>query len=91
MERSRNRFNCCWKNRCKGLEDLSFEGGSPRVRKEAGFPDLNVSNPDRVIKSPGKIPSATRHAEEVVANQFVEAVEKTGKKPQDIVGTLRIH
>ena len=32
--------------------------------------------PDRAIKSSGKIASATRHAEEDVANEFVEAVEK---------------
>ncbi|MGM7722851.1 ribonuclease YeeF family protein [Metabacillus sp. Hm71] len=75
----------------KGLEDLNFEGGSPKVRKEAGLPDLDVSHPDRPIKSSGKIPSATRHAEEGVANQFVEAVEKARIKPEDVVGTLRLH
>lgn len=75
----------------KGLEDFTFEGGSPKVRKEAGLPDLDVSNPDRPIKSSGKIPSATRHAEEGVANQFVEAVEQAGIKPEDVVGKLRLH
>lgn len=75
----------------KGLEDFTFEGGSPRVRKEAGLPDLDVSNPNRPIKSSGKIPSATRHAEEGVANQFVESVEKAGIQPDDVVGTLRLH
>ncbi|WP_185427182.1 hypothetical protein [Paenilisteria weihenstephanensis] len=48
----------------KGLEGKVFEGGSPRVRKEAGLPDLDIAMPDRPIKSPGKIASATRHAEE---------------------------
>ncbi|MED3653558.1 hypothetical protein P4489_04195, partial [Heyndrickxia sporothermodurans] len=75
----------------KGLEDLIFEGGSPKVRKEAGLPDLDVSYPNRPIKSSGKIPSATRHAEEGVANQFVEAVEKLGIQPNDVVGTLKLH
>ncbi|OPZ92154.1 MAG: hypothetical protein BWY74_01728 [Firmicutes bacterium ADurb.Bin419] len=51
------------------LEGISFEGGSPKVRAEAGFPNYDVSHPDRLIKSSGKIPSATRHAEEVVANE----------------------
>ncbi|MGJ7913484.1 hypothetical protein [Neobacillus sp. LXY-1] len=75
----------------KGLEGLTFEGGSPKVRKEAGLPDLDVSNPNRPIKSSGKIPSATRHAEEGVANQFVDAVEKLGIQPNDVVGTLKLH
>ena len=74
-----------------GLEGISFEGGSPKVRTEAGFPNYDVSHPDRLIKSSGKIPSATRHAEEVVANEFVEAVEKAGIKSEDVIGTLRIH
>ena len=73
------------------LEGIIFEGGSPAVRKEAGLPNYDISNPNRAIKSSGKIPSATRHAEEVVANEFVEAVEKAGLKPEDVVGILRIH
>jgi len=60
----------------EGLEDIVFKGGSPRVRKEAGLDDLDVLKPDRAIKNSGKIASATRHAEEDVANEFVEAVEK---------------
>lgn len=75
----------------KELEGLIFEGGSPKVRKEAGLSDLDVSNPNRPIKSSGKIPSATRHAEEGVANQFVEAVEKAGIQPQDVVGIFKLH
>ncbi|WP_260445421.1 hypothetical protein [Listeria booriae] len=31
----------------KGLEDMVFEGGSPKVRKEAGLPDLDELMPDR--------------------------------------------
>ncbi len=75
----------------KGLKGMIFEGGSPAVRKDAGLPNYDVSNPNRAIKSSGKIPSATRHAEEVVANEFVEAVEKVGIESKDVVGMLRIH
>jgi hypothetical protein len=75
----------------KGLENLTFEGGSPKVRKEAGLPDLDNISPNRPIQSSGKLPSATRHAEEGVANQFVDAVEKAGIKPEDVTGTLKIH
>ncbi len=35
--------------------------------------------------------SATRHCEEVVANEFVEAVEKAGLSYEYVVGTLKIH
>ncbi|MBQ2983093.1 MAG: hypothetical protein IJD58_13415, partial [Lachnospiraceae bacterium] len=75
----------------KGLENIIFEGGSPAVRRAAGLPDIDIIYPYRTIKSSGKIPSATRHAEEVVANEFVKAVEKIGLEPEDVVGTLRIH
>ena len=68
-----------------------FEGGSPAVRKAAGLQDIDIIYPYRPIKSSGKIPSATRHAEEVVANEFVKSVEKIGLKPENVVGTLRIH
>lgn len=64
----------------EGLENLVFEGGSPKVRKEAGLPDLDSVMPDRPIKSPGKIASATRHAEEGVLNDFIRKVEALGKK-----------
>ena len=74
-----------------GLEDRVFEGGSPKVRKEAGLPDLDEAFPDREVKSSGKIPSATRHAEENVANDFIDAIKETGLNPEDVVGTLKIH
>ena len=79
------------KTNVKGLEEMIFEGGSPAVRKDAGLPNYDISNPNRAIKSSGKIPSATRHAEEVVANEFVEAVEKAGIEAKDVVGALRVH
>ncbi|WP_081417440.1 pre-toxin TG domain-containing protein [Paenibacillus sp. Soil522] len=75
----------------KGLEDLTFTGGSPKVRKEAGLPDLDSAMPDRPIKSPSSHPLSTRHAEEGVINEFVEQVEKKGLKPEEVVGTLNIH
>ena len=75
----------------EGLENLVFEGGSPKVRKEAGLPDLDSVMPDRPIKSPGKIASATRHAEEGVLNDFISKVEALGKNPAEITGTLKIH
>ncbi|MBR5637395.1 MAG: hypothetical protein IKW81_10755 [Pseudobutyrivibrio sp.] len=79
------------KTNVKGLEGIVFEGQSPKVRKEAGLPNIDIIMPNRKIKSPGKIPSATRHAEEVVANEFVNAVEKKGLMENEVVGTLRIH
>ncbi|MCY7783113.1 MULTISPECIES: T7SS effector LXG polymorphic toxin [unclassified Bacillus (in: firmicutes)] len=75
----------------KGLEDLTFKGGSPKVRKEAGLPDLDEIMPDRNIKAPGNNPLFTRHAEEGVLNEFDSAVIKADIKPEDVTGTLRLH
>ncbi|WP_336883434.1 T7SS effector LXG polymorphic toxin [Priestia koreensis] len=75
----------------KGLEDLNFEGGSPKVRKEAGLPDLDEVMPDRNIKAPGTNPLFTRHAEEGVLNEFDSAVINAGIKPEDVTGTLKLH
>ncbi|HFK1545151.1 TPA: hypothetical protein ACGXMZ_000852 [Bacillus albus] len=75
----------------KGLEDLNFEGGSPKVRKEAGLPDLDEVMPHRNIKAPGTNPLFTRHAEEGVLNEFDSAVIKAGIKPEDVTGTLKLH
>lgn len=36
----------------KGLKDLTFEGGSPEVRKEAGLPSLDAILPNREIRAP---------------------------------------
>lgn len=55
----------------KGLEDVTFEGQSPKVRCEAGLPDLDEIWAGRNIKSPGNNPLFTRHAEEVLANDNV--------------------
>lgn len=58
----------------KGLENLIFEGGSLKVRKEAGLPDLDEVVPNSNIKVPGNHPLFTRHAEEGVLNEFDSAV-----------------
>jgi hypothetical protein len=79
------------KTNVNGLEGYTFEGASPTVRDLAGLPRIEISAPNRPIKSSGKIPSATRHAEEDIANQFVYAVENAGIKPEDVNGTLVIH
>ncbi|WP_297423999.1 hypothetical protein [Clostridium sp.] len=74
-----------------GLEDNTFKGASPAVRKEAGLPDLDTLMPDREIKAPSENPLFTRHAEEGVANEFDTAVSKLGIDPKDVTGTLYIH
>lgn len=75
----------------KGLDYLTFEGGSPKVRKEAGLPDLDEVMPDRNSKVPGNNPLFTRHAEEGVLNEFDSAVIKARLKPEDVAGTLKLH
>ena len=74
-----------------GLEGKVFEGGSPKVRKEAGLPDLDDAFPDREIRSSGKISSATRHAEENVANDFINAIKEVGLEAENVTGTFKIH
>ena len=75
----------------KGLENNIFEGESPNVRKEAGLPDLDEIWKDRNIKYPGNNPLFSRHAEEVVVNQFDKAVMDAGINPTDVKGVLKIH
>ena len=70
---------------------MTFEGGSPKVRKEAGLPDLDEVMPERNIKAPGNNPLFTRHAEEGVLNEFDSSVIKAGIDPEDVVGTLKLH
>ena len=55
----------------KGMEGVTFEGQSPKVRSEAGLPDLDEICVERNIKSPGNNPLFTRHAEEALANDNV--------------------
>ena len=75
----------------KGLEGVTFEGQSPKVRSEAELPDLDEIWAGRNIKSPGNNPLFTRHAEEVLANDFDRAVIEAGINPQDVSGVLKIH
>lgn len=79
------------KTNVKGLEHITFEGQSPRVRSEAGLPDLDEIWAGRNIKAPGNNPLFTRHAEEVLANDFDRAVMEAGINPQDVSGVLKIH
>jgi hypothetical protein len=65
-----------------GLEDVTFEGASPRVRDEAGLPRATPGP----IASPSRWVFHQRHAEEDIANQFVRAVEDRGLKPSDLEG-----
>ncbi|MFD6439429.1 ribonuclease YeeF family protein [Peribacillus sp. NPDC060186] len=80
----------------KGLEGKVFEGGSPKVRKEAGLPSLDELYPGREIKAPYN--RAIRghaqfmdHAEEGIIAEFEDAVKKASLKPEDMKGTLYIH
>lgn len=75
----------------EGLEDLTFVGGSPKVRKEADLPDLDEAMPNRNIKAPSNNPLFTRHAEEGVLNEFDAAVMQKGLNPEEVTGTLRLH
>lgn len=75
----------------EGLEDLTFVGGSPKVRKEADLPDLDEAMPNRNIKAPSNNPLFTRHAEEGVLNEFDTAVMQKGLNPEEVTGTLRLH
>jgi len=74
----------------EGLETTTFEGGSPRVRQQAGLTDLDTAFPDRPIKAPYENPAFTRHAEEDIISSFVKAVEDAGISPEDVKGTLSI-
>ncbi|CAM4416471.1 hypothetical protein [Bacillus manliponensis] len=80
----------------KGLGNLSFEGGSPKVRKEGGLPSLDEQYPNREIRAPYN--RAVRghsqfmdHAEEGVIAEFEAAVKKAKLEAEDVKGTLYIH
>ena len=74
-----------------GFENVIFEGESPKVRNEAGLQDIDIIWPNRNIKAPGNNPLFTRHAEEVVANNFDMKITNAGLNPKDVSGTLKIH
>jgi hypothetical protein len=76
------------KTNVPGLENETFEGASSLVREEANLP-RPAPGP---IKSNAKNPRDADHAEEVIANRFVESVERRGLTPSDLDGyTLAIH
>ncbi|MGA8944097.1 MAG: hypothetical protein WB502_15490 [Thermoactinomyces sp.] len=82
----------------EGLESEVFQGASPEVikaaPKEAGLKPLDEEMPDRIIKAPfegKKSQRFTRHAEEMVINKFINAVDKKYQNPQDVKGKLYIH
>ena len=79
------------KTEIPGLEDITFEGGSPKVRQQLGMLDLDTEMPGRSIKAPSNNPLFTRHAEEVVANKSDTAVQESGIPAEDVSGTLSIH
>ena len=53
--------------------------------------DIDIIWPNRNIKAPGNNPLFTRHAEEVVANNFDMKITNAGLNPKDVSGTLKIH
>jgi hypothetical protein len=66
-----------------GLQNITFEGASPKVRKLAGLPDATLGP----IKSPNSNPLFKKHAEEDIANQFVAAVDKLKLTHADFEGS----
>ncbi len=79
------------KTNVPGLEDLEFEGLSPKVRQEVGLKDLDEINPNREIKYPGQNYLFKKHAEEDIANEFIKAIEKANILPENVIGILKIH
>ena len=77
------------KTNVPGLEGKVFEGGSPKVRKEAGLPDLDEAFPDRTVRSPFNNPRARNHAEEGIFAQFEAAIQNMDS--EKVRGTLEIH
>lgn len=65
-----------------GLEGKTFEGGSTAPRREGGLPPT-LEGP---ITSPSSSPLFRNHAEQDIANQFVEAVEQAGLRPENMQG-----
>ena len=77
------------KTNVPGLEGKVFEGGSPKVRKEAGLPDLDEAFPDRTVRSPFNNPRARNHAEEGIFAQFEAAIQNMDS--EKVRGMLEIH
>ena len=75
----------------KGMEFMTFEGGSPKVRQDAGLADLDTLYPNRLIQAPNSHVRFTRHAEEDVINQFIRQVDKLGLDHELVTGTFKLH
>jgi hypothetical protein len=79
----------------EGLEGEVFKGASPSVIKNApevaGLKPLDEEMPNRPIKAPFKNPKARNHAEEMVINKFIKAVENKYSNDLDVKGKLYIH
>ena len=65
-----------------GLESRSFEGASSVPRREGGLSPAS----EGPIASPNPSPRFRNHAEQDIANQFVEAVEQAGLRVEDMRG-----
>jgi len=75
-----------------GLENETFEGMSPALRKEAGLESLDETMPNREIKSPYSSPQFTRHAEEDILNQVHERIKELKLSESALEGkTLFLH
>jgi hypothetical protein len=65
-----------------GLEAISFKGASPAVYDAAGLPRAAQGE----ISSPSPLRLFQDHAEQDIANQFIDAVNKAGLSPADLNG-----
>lgn len=76
-----------------GLENKTFEGLSPALRREAGLPSLDdLYGTNRPIKSPNPNPIASRHAEEDLFNGLSKQIDEAGLSAQQLEGrTVNIH
>jgi hypothetical protein len=75
----------------EGLENFTFKGASPEVRRQAGLSDVDTLNPNREIKSPARDPRGRNHAEEGIVNDFNDAVNAAKIRPEEVKGTLYVH
>jgi hypothetical protein len=65
-----------------GLEGVTFNGGSPAIYDAAGLPRPEPGP----ISSPNPLPLFQNHAEQDIANQFVNAVNNAGLTQAELAG-----
>jgi hypothetical protein len=70
-----------WAN-IPGLRGRVFRGASPSVRKAAGIGEAKPGP----LKAPRRNPLFTRHAEEDIGNQMIDAIEKLGLTDAQLTG-----